>query len=120
MRGHRGNTKNHPEVGKSGLTDSGNFVELLMYSVREGIKILENLLQNAPQNAKYTSPDVQNELIEGSRNLTVEQLVREVKESRYYSIMADEATDCSMKEQLALDFRFVDKQITLKQNLYPF
>ena len=44
----------------------------------------------------------------------------EVKKSRYYSIMADEATDCSMKEQLALDFRFVDKKITLKQNLYPF
>ena len=77
MRGHRGNTKNHPEVGKSGLTNSGNFVELLMYSVREGIKILENLLQNAPQNAKYTSPDVQNELIEGSRNLTMEQLCRQ-------------------------------------------
>ena len=50
-----------------------------------------------------------------------EQLVGEVKENRYYSILADEATDCSMKEQLALIFRFVDKKkTTLGKNLYPF
>ena len=44
----------------------------------------------------------------------------EVKESRYYSILADEAKDCSMKEQLVLIFRFVDKKATLGKNLYPF
>ena len=50
----------------------------------------------------------------------MEQLVGEVKESRYYSILADEATDCFMKEQLALIFRFVDKKKkTLGKNLYP-
>ena len=31
LRGHRDSTKNHPEVEKSGLTNSGNYVELLMY-----------------------------------------------------------------------------------------
>ena len=49
-----------------------------------------------------------------------EQLVGEVKENRYYSILADEATDCSMKEQLVLIFRFIDKKTTLGKNLYPF
>ena len=84
LRGHKYSTKNHPEVGKSGLTNSGDFVELLMYRVRGGDKTLENHLQNAPRNAKYTSPDIQNELIECCRDLIVEQLVGEVKESRYY------------------------------------
>ena len=37
---------------KSGLTNSGNFVELLMYRVREGDKTLDNHLQRAPQNTK--------------------------------------------------------------------
>ena len=50
----------------------------------------------------------------------MEQLVGEVKESRYYSILADEAKDCSVKEQLALAFRFVDKKTTLGKNLHPF
>ena len=110
LRGHKDSTKNHPEVGKSGLTNSGNFVELLMYRFRGGDKTLGSHLQNAPRNAKYTSPDVQNELIECYRDLIVEQLVGKVKQSRYYSILADEATDCSMKEQLALIFSFWTKK----------
>ena len=75
LRGHKDSTKNHPEVGKSGLTNSGNFVELLMYRVRGGDKTLENHLQNAPRNAKYTSPDIQNELIECCRDLIVNSLL---------------------------------------------
>ena len=50
----------------------------------------------------------------------MEQLVGEVKESRYYSILADEATDCSMKEQLALIFRFVDKKNNIKEEFISF
>ena len=75
-----------------------------MDRVRAGDKTLENHIQNALRNAKYTSPDIQNELIECCRDLIVEQLVWEVKESRYYSTLVDEATECYMKEQLALIF----------------
>ena len=109
LRGHKYSTKNHPEVGKSGLTNSGNFVELLMYRVRGADKTLENHLQNAPRNAKYTSTDIQNELIECGMDLIVEQLAGKVKESRYYSILA-ETTDSSMNEQLLLIFRFAYKK----------
>ena len=45
LRGHKDSTKNHPEVGKSGLTNSGNFVELLMYRVRGEDKTLENIFR---------------------------------------------------------------------------
>ena len=45
FRGHKDSTKNHPEVGKSGLTNSGNFVELLMYRVRGEDKTLENIFR---------------------------------------------------------------------------
>ena len=43
-----------------------------------------------------------------------------VKESRHYSILADEATDCSMKEQLALIFRFVDKKSNIREEFVSF
>ena len=120
LRGHKDSTKNHPEVGKSGLTNSANFVELLMYRVRGGDKTLENHLHNAPRNAKYTAPDIRNELMECCRDLIVKQLVLEVKESRYYSILADEATYFSMKEQLALIFRFVDRKNNIRQEFVSF
>ena len=84
--------------------------ELLMYRVRGGNKSLENYLQNAPRNAKYTSPDIKNELIQCCRDRILEQLVGEVNESRYYSFLADESRDCSMRDQLALIFRFADKK----------
>ena len=82
MIGHRDSTKNHPEVGKNGLTNSGNLAELIMNSFRGGNKTLENHLHNASQNAKYTSPNIQNELIKCCIDLFVEQLVRKVKEIR--------------------------------------
>ena len=50
----------------------------------------------------------------------MKQLVGEVKESRNYSVLADEATDCSMKQQSALVFRFAEKKTTLGKNLDPF
>ena len=71
IRGHKDSTKNHPEVGKSGITNSRNFVELLMYRVSGGDKTLYNHLQNAPGNAKYPSPDIQDELIECCWDLIV-------------------------------------------------
>ena len=91
-----------------------------MYRFRGEDETLGNHLQFTPRNAKYISPDIQNELIECYRDLIVEKYVGEVKQSRYYSILADEATNCSMKEQLALIFRFVDKKTTLRKNFYPF
>ena len=83
LRSHRDSTKNNPKVRKK-RSNSGNFVELLIYRVRRGDRNLENHLQNAPRNAKYTSPDIQNELIEYYRYLIVKQLVGEFKESRHY------------------------------------
>ena len=73
--GHKDSTKSHPKVSKIGFTNSRKFAELLMHRVRGG------------------------ELIKCCRDLIVRQLVGQVKKSRNYSILTDEATDCSMKEQ---------------------
>ena len=43
-----------------------------------------------------------------SRDLIVDKLVGEVKESKYSNIAANEAIDCYLKEQIALIFRFLD------------
>ena len=93
---HKNSMKDYPEVGKCGLTNSGNLVELLRYRVRGG------------------------KLIKCSRDLIVKQLVEEVKGSRNYSILADEATDCSMKEQSALVFRFSEKKKNIREEFVSF
>ena len=44
LRGHRDSGKNQPELGESGLTSTGNFIELLNYRIRGEDKALENTL----------------------------------------------------------------------------
>ena len=36
-------------------------------------------------------------------------IVKNINDSKFYSIMADEVTDCSNKEQFVICFRWVDK-----------
>ena len=50
----------------------------------------------------------------------LEQLVGEVNESRYYSFLADESRDCSMRDQLALIFRFADKKNDIREEFVSF
>ena len=47
-------------------------------------------------------------------------MVAEVKESKYYTILADEATNCSLKEQIALILRFVNKSSTIREEFVSF
>ena len=42
------------------------------------------------------------------------------QKSRYYSILADEANDRAMKEQIALILRFVDKSNVIRQEFVSF
>ena len=97
MRGPRDSWKNQPELGESGLTNTENFIELLNYLIRGGDKALENHLRWVQQNTKYNSSEIQNHLILCFRDLIVEKLVADIKESKYYTILSDEATDCSLK-----------------------
>ena len=55
-------------------------------------------IDHATENAKYTSPTIQNEIIELSEGLICEKIVSSIP--KYWSIMADETQDCSTTEHL--------------------
>ena len=65
-------------------------------------------------------PEDRNDLILCCRNLIREKLVAHFKESKHHTIFVDEATDCFLKEQIALVFRFVDMSSTLTEELLSF
>ena len=83
VTGSQRSWKNQLELGESGLTNTGNFIDLLNYRIKGGDKRPENHFQSAQQNAKYTSPEIQNDLILCCRDFIVEKSVTEVKESKY-------------------------------------
>ncbi|CAC5375765.1 unnamed protein product [Mytilus coruscus] len=101
FRGHNCN--------KEKKTEDGIFFSLLTMESR-CVPILKLHFENAPNNAQYTSPDIQNELISSCGLQIKNTIIKMVQEAKWFSIMADEYTDVGTKEQMALCIRSVDKK----------
>ena len=71
------------------------------YRVNGGDAGLENHLKTCSKNASYISKTSQNELIYCCGNFIKDALVEDIKESKFFSILADEASDCSNQEQMS-------------------
>ena len=54
--------------------------------------------------ALYTSPKIQNDIINIMANMERQQIRTSVQQAGYYSILADETKDMSKQEQLPLSF----------------
>ena len=116
---HRDDSQYHPVVGES-TGSIINFIELLNYRVRGGDKDLEKHLESYSKNASYISKTIQNELIECYGQIITENLLQDIKKSQYYSVIADEASDTSYKEQMSLVLRFVDKNFDVREEFLGF
>ena len=68
-----------------------------------GDDVLKEHFENAPRNET-----TQNNIIDISAKFVTDNVVNEVKEAKYFSILADDGSDVSVKEQLSLVIRFVD------------
>lgn len=102
LRGHRDDATAEDDKNR------GNFIALVKFRAASGDTILKDHIENGPKNATYTSKNVQNELIAILGNQIRTHILEKVKAAQYYSILADEVTDISRKEQLALVVRYVD------------
>ncbi|XP_065665394.1 52 kDa repressor of the inhibitor of the protein kinase-like [Hydra vulgaris] len=120
LRGHRDNSKFHPGRSESPSTTAGNFIELLHFCVKAGDKIFEDHLKYHQKNASYISNTSQNELINSCGEVVTDKIIEEVKKSQYFSIIADEASDSSNKEQLSLVIRFVASNLDIMEEFVKF
>lgn len=69
--------------------------------------------------ATYISPVVQNELIDCCSTIVTEIILKEIKESKFYSVIFDETTDISHSSQMSLVIRYVHKAV-VKENFIAF
>ena len=98
LRGHR----------ESELSaNRGNFLEILKL-VAAHDQIVYHRLNDGPKNAAYTSPEIQNTLLNVMGNIVRNEICLAVKNAGVYSILADETKDCSKRKQLAIVLRYVD------------
>jgi hypothetical protein len=66
------------------------------------------ILGNSPYNCKYTSPEIQMEILSIYASKVRRHIREEIGDSKF-SILVDETCDVAKREQMALVFRFVDK-----------
>ena len=104
LRGHR-------DDGPVQLNDSsnkGNFQALLKFRVDAGDKVLKDHLDTSSHNATYTSKETQNQMIVICGDIIRNKLLLKIRSAKYFSVIADEATDAANDEQLSISVRFLD------------
>jgi hypothetical protein len=80
-------------------------------------EIVSVVLENAPLNDKYTSPDIQKEILSIIVVKIRKHICNEIGDAKF-SILIDETCDVSKKEQMALVLRFVDKDGVLQEMFF--
>ena len=94
----------------------GNFHESLGIVTFWNEKVVE-IIEKAPKNATYTSPRIQKEILHVF-SAKVKKAIREEIGDAKFCIMVDEACDESMKEQMAVVFRYVDAEGFVKERFF--
>ena len=118
LRGHEDSGR----VGGSSQKNEGNFRALLRYRAGADLNLKKHL-ESAPLNAQYTSPTVQNEVINCIGDMMVASVVEEIQKSEAgpcYAVLADETSDIEMREQLSIFVRYVTDSGELKEKFLGF
>jgi len=84
-----------------------NFLQLLhLHGLNYGDVDVDSWL--AKKTNKYTSPDVQNDFLKLMALHILHDVSKNIAAASFFSVMADECTDCSNKEQFTINMRWVD------------
>ena len=95
------------EAMQGDTDDEKNFIQLLKLR-RKDQPLLSKWLERKED--IYTSHDIQNEIIAIVANHVIRDLVLEIR-GGFFSIICDEYTESSNKEQLTTCIRWVDKEL---------
>ncbi|XP_021734862.1 zinc finger MYM-type protein 1-like [Chenopodium quinoa] len=98
--------RGHDESDES--YNRGNFIELLKWLGEKVKEVGDHALENAPGNCQMTSPPIQKDISNCYAKETTKCIIEELGDD-YFVILADESSDVSQKEQLALVLHFVNR-----------
>ncbi|KAH7672367.1 Ribonuclease H-like protein [Dioscorea alata] len=98
----RGNDESSNSLNK------GNFLEFLEWYSLRNEDVWKTINQNAPGNNQLTSPKIQKELANACATEITRVIIDDIGDS-YFSLMIDEARDASVKQQMRVVLRYVNK-----------
>ena len=106
-------------LGRQGIALRGhnetesNFMQLLQLRGKDDPRIFEWLKK---KDNKYTSPVIQNELLQLMSLQIIRDISGSIHEAKFYTIMIDECTDISNHEQLVVCLRWVDENLEVHED----
>ena len=103
----RGHVEERTELAKISDINRGNFLELLHLRSRDIPWLGAKMKAQLKSHAQWTSPDIQNELIDIVATLVRSDITSRAKVSGPKSVIIDETADISRQEQVAVCLRFV-------------
>ncbi|KAK3198656.1 hypothetical protein Dsin_022071 [Dipteronia sinensis] len=102
----------HDESSSS--INHGNFLKLLKLLALKNKQIRELVLDKAPKNACYTSPDIQKKILQVLATRVKNEIRKEIGDTKFY-IIVDKARDELKKEQMTIVLRLVDQDGILRE-----
>ncbi|XP_076951777.1 uncharacterized protein LOC143625281 [Bidens hawaiensis] len=94
----------------------GLFLAVLKLTCENNPEIGKYCLRNAKKNNKLTAPSIQKEIIDCFAKEVTKKLCEEIKDD-VFGLLADESSDVSQKEQMAVVLRYFDKHGVVKECL---
>ncbi|XP_028412600.1 zinc finger MYM-type protein 1-like [Dendronephthya gigantea] len=103
----RGPEEDRKRIWEVSDVNRGNLLELLHFRCKDLPWLKTKLETQHKEHIQWTSPKIQNELIEIVSSLVLQRIARDVKSSGHYSVIVDETSDISRAEQVSLCLRYV-------------
>ncbi|XP_042466107.1 zinc finger MYM-type protein 1-like [Zingiber officinale] len=98
--------RGHDESSTS--SNRGNFLELLKWYSSECPEVAAVVGMNAPGNNQMIALKIQKQLVNACAVETTNAILDDLGD-RWFTLLLDEARDCSVKEQMAVVIRYVNK-----------
>ncbi|XP_023746701.1 uncharacterized protein LOC111894844 [Lactuca sativa] len=104
--------RGHDETPDS--KNRGNFLQLLKLLASYNDEVANIVLEKATYNSKYTSGEIQKEILSIIANKVRKHIRSEVGDS-YFCVMIDESRDESQKEKIVIVLRFIDAEGIIRE-----
>ncbi|KAL4615757.1 hypothetical protein ACB092_07G150100 [Castanea dentata] len=91
-----------------GSSDKENFLQLLQF-LGDHNESIKEVLQNVSKNCKLTHSDIQKNIVNAIARETSKVIIKDL-DNGFFLILVDESHDISVKEQMTLVLRYVNKK----------
>ncbi|XP_068601673.1 THAP domain containing 12b [Brachionichthys hirsutus] len=99
---------------------SNNFQALIDYRMNAGDEALQKRFKATAVNAEYVSAVQLGQLLDICENTVREEMLMEVRESRFFSLVTDDLVEFAQEKYLPLFLRFVNQQNVLREEFLDF